>query len=118
MEHDMCGPCDPKRACLKDLSSLARHERQQLYAEILRDSQRVLTPSQVKEELEWRGATFAFVGQDMAAMRQMPFVQFEGRGMYRWNSLFKVRSLLESLVCLIMNTGGFVRGVQQENRRT
>ncbi len=33
--------------------------------------------------------TFAFVGQDMAAMRLMPFVSIEARGQYRWKTSFK-----------------------------
>lgn len=33
--------------------------------------------------------TFAFVGQDMAAMRLMPFISIEARGQYQWKSSFK-----------------------------
>src|SRR5688572_6345681 len=40
--------------------------------------------------------TFAFVGQDMAAMRLMPFVSIEARGQYRWKNSFKVRTRLVS----------------------
>jgi hypothetical protein len=74
---------------LRDLASLARHERQEIYAHILREKQTTLTPGDVKLELERRGMTFAFVGQDMAAMRLMPFVSIEARGQYRWKNSFK-----------------------------
>merc|ERR1711991_801107 len=63
---------------------MGRHERQQIFSDILRDCQKVMTPGMVKEELERRGMTFQFVGQDMEAMRLMPFISIESRGKYRW----------------------------------
>ncbi len=42
-----------------------------------------------QEELERRGMTFAFVGQDMAAMRLMPFISIEARGQYQWKNSYK-----------------------------
>lgn len=48
-----------------------------------------MTPNQVKEELERRGMTFAFVGQDMSAMRLMPFISMQERGQYQWKSSYK-----------------------------
>jgi hypothetical protein len=33
--------------------------------------------------------TFAFVGQDMAAMRLMPFISIEARGQYQWKNSYK-----------------------------
>ena len=65
---------------LRDLAVLARHERQEIYARILKEKGCMMTPGSVKEELERRGMTFAFVGQDMAAMRLMPFISIEARG--------------------------------------
>lgn len=73
----------------QDLACLTRNERQKLYAGILKEKSSPMTPGQVQEELECRGMTFAYVGQDMAAMRLMPFVSIEGRGMYQWNTIYK-----------------------------
>jgi hypothetical protein len=70
-----------------DLACLSREKRQEMYGEVLKKGGR-MTPTQVKDELEQRGMTFAFVGQDMAAMRTMACIQIEGRGQYRWNSNF------------------------------
>jgi hypothetical protein len=44
----------------------------------------------LQEELERRGMTFQFVGQDMAAMRLMPFIAIEARGQYQWKTSYKV----------------------------
>ena len=38
--------------------ALPRHERQQLYADILREKMTVMTPGLVKDELEKKGMTF------------------------------------------------------------
>jgi hypothetical protein len=73
---------------LLDLACFSREKRQALYGEILKDSGRFMTPTQVREELEQRGMTFAFVGQDVAAMRLEPYIQIEGRGQYCWNAKF------------------------------
>lgn len=73
---------------LRELGSLPRHERQMIYASILKESGHVMTPSMIKEALENRGMTFGFVGQDMAAMRLKPFVKIESRGQYQWNEDF------------------------------
>ncbi len=73
---------------VRDLACLSREERQELYGDVLKENGGCMTPTQVKEELERRGMTFAFVGQDMAVMRTMPCIRVEGRGQYRWNSKF------------------------------
>ncbi len=77
-----------KAAGLLELACLSREERQDVYGEILKENGGCMTPTQVSEELERRGMTFAFVGQDMAAMRTMPCIQIEARGQYRWNGKF------------------------------
>jgi hypothetical protein len=59
-----------------------------VYAEILKTNRGVMTPLQVKEELEQQGMTFLFVEQDMVAMRLMPFVTCRERGQYQWNANF------------------------------
>lgn len=75
---------------LINLEKLSRSHRQEIYAQILFDKNDVMTPTHVEEELKRRGMTFAFVGQDMAPMRMMPFVTINGRGQYCWNKRYKV----------------------------
>lgn len=72
----------------RDIGFLSRNERQELYARILKEKQCVMTPSLMKEELQRRGMTFAFVGQDMASMRMMPCISIQDRGRFCWNSNF------------------------------
>lgn len=76
---------------LEDLVGWSRMQRQELYAEVLKahsSEKNRMTPTMVKEQIEKQGMTFAFVGQDMAAMRTTwaDTVGVEGRGQYWWKN--------------------------------
>ena len=75
---------------VEDISSWKRIDRQLLYARVLKEHSSEhckYTPKMIRKHLEANlGKTFAFVGQDMAAMRitWAKVVGVEGRGYYWW----------------------------------
>lgn len=70
---------------LKDLSTLTRRERQEIYLGILKNTGLSMTPTEVLDELKCRGMTYHFVGQDMTGMRLWHDIRSPKRGKYKYS---------------------------------